>query len=1324
MDDNSMKIIFDSLGSITSSDFADAVINQGSHNVNKIYVAFDAEEYQSNYLNYFATASFSYSNDQTADSIAMSAQSFDFNDKTYYGYVISLTKELTSVYGDVSITFRLKDSQENIIVATQPIVKYITKTDGNDPTINLSELQYNQLMNTINSKIDTINGVSTGLIANDAKIRGATFSNENNADDTAEFNFSSAKKVSVPEPTESTDAVTKNYVDTSSQNLNDKIDTKVDKSNGTLINPTIDGILKGNFTLENANPSSDNNPVTKKYVDDKITDVNAKITSSVSEVKSYTDTKVSEAKSYTDNLITQLIGGAPSAFDTLKEIADYISSDQSATSAMLASIQKNTQDILLKANADDVYTKEEVYDKSQIDIKLNAKAEASNVYSKTEVDSKLNDKANASNVYTKSEVSNFLSEKQDVLKDGQTIKTINGESILGSGNLVIEGVGGEGSGGTFVQGNPSGAPTEELNTITIGEKIYYVNNFNQTIDIDCDHEYEITGKTGHEYGVAIEDSQMLLKKIQGQTRRYSLNLCKLPDTAETTQNGITYSITDEIITLNGTATSDLEILYKIAPQTTSLKLNITYSARVITSGTNNFNTDNTQPRFIFSNNNDGYTGYISFNNTSINDTSTWNFTNGFGAVILHIRAGDSFTNAKWMPMIVEGTYTNETIPPFQSYDDTLVNSKANIISTGKNLLDESLFSKLNFDNSSNNEYMMTIWSNNSFGSFKGRVFHSTISNTSGTLSGSDVTITESGFYRVQIGNNISNVWIDNVYLPAGKLYAKADYKLVNDRMYYSNIYLGLDNSYENYKKDILNLGISLGAYDYIDNVSHLLVRQTSDVITYDGSEDENWNLYRTSKGLIFFGIEVSNSSDLSSLILNKNLQYKTTTELGNLTEYENCYSYENSVQQFRLMIDGVTSLEQLKSYLQSNPIQIAYKLATPTTGQISLPAGYAVYTGGLQQQVIDGKYLPYVLSKEYPISNNSQILANMQMNQSQQEQINQALSDIERVETDSQSKFSQIEESGDGNVVSSITNEGNIVKIEKNIKAAIASESASDIELSIDSSTYILTAKLKNKDGEVIGNTQTIDLPLETMVVGGSYNSSEKKVVLTLKNGQSVSFSVADLVDGLQSEITSANKLSADLLEDGTTNKVFTSTDETNISTLQSDMRTAKSDITTLKGNRDTIFSGAAKYNSITFTDWGLKLQNLKNDINIVSLNNIKDYVDGKIKNYFVHNILIDYTNTSAHANALLTLTIINSSSAKMSSENIRDYLINNGFTGTLYPYNCSGFVDEHQGTLLGLYITTNSTHTAYAYFGIDTTYSLGSWDSATITITDTVIAL
>lgn len=99
------------------------------------------------------------------------------------------------------------------------------------------------------------------------------------------------------------------------------------------------------------------------------------------------------------------------------------------------------------------------------------------------------------------------------------------------------------------------------------------------------------------------------------------------------------------------------------------------------------------------------------------------------------------------------------------------------------------------------------------------------------------------------------------------------------------------------------------------------------------------------------------------------------------------------------------------------------------------------------------------------------------------------------------------------------------------------------IDLEINSSTYVVTLKLKDIDGNVI-STDTIDLPLETVVVGGRYDNLTKKVILILENGNTVEFSVADLVAGLQAEITSTNKLASDLVDDTNSGNKFVTTSE------------------------------------------------------------------------------------------------------------------------------------------------------------------------------------
>lgn len=122
---------------------------------------------------------------------------------------------------------------------------------------------------------------------------------------------------------------------------------------------------------------------------------------------------------------------------------------------------------------------------------------------------------------------------------------------------------------------------------------------------------------------------------------------------------------------------------------------------------------------------------------------------------------------------------------------------------------------------------------------------------------------------------------------------------------------------------------------------------------------------------------------------------------------------------------------------------------------------------------------------------------------------------------------------------------------------------AASLVLSINPTTFVVTAQLKDQDNNNIGAAQTIDLPLESVVVSGAYDSVTKEVVLTLEGGSTIRFSIADLVSGLQTEITSVNMLSADLVDDtNSAHKFVTAADKTTWSGKQdyiSDLSTIRS---------------------------------------------------------------------------------------------------------------------------------------------------------------------
>jgi hypothetical protein len=77
-------------------------------------------------------------------------------------------------------------------------------------------------------------------------------------------------------------------------------------------------------------------------------------------------------------------------------------------------------------------------------------------------------------------------------------------------------------------------------------------------------------------------------------------------------------------------------------------------------------------------------------------------------------------------------------------------------------------------------------------------------------------------------------------------------------------------------------------------------------------------------------------------------------------------------------------------------------------------------------------------------------------------------------------------------------------------------ETANKIILSMSSEDYLLTAKLLNKDGEVISE-DILDMPLEELVLDGRYeeNSEGGWLVLTLKNGNEIRVPLSGLIDEL-----------------------------------------------------------------------------------------------------------------------------------------------------------------------------------------------------------------
>lgn len=99
------------------------------------------------------------------------------------------------------------------------------------------------------------------------------------------------------------------------------------------------------------------------------------------------------------------------------------------------------------------------------------------------------------------------------------------------------------------------------------------------------------------------------------------------------------------------------------------------------------------------------------------------------------------------------------------------------------------------------------------------------------------------------------------------------------------------------------------------------------------------------------------------------------------------------------------------------------------------------------------------------------------------------------------------------------------------------------IEIISDSTNFQYTFQLKDGNGTVL-NQKIIDLPIESVVVSGTYDSANQKIVLTLQNGSTIDVPVGALISGLQTEITSQNKLASDLVDDTNQSNKFVSATE------------------------------------------------------------------------------------------------------------------------------------------------------------------------------------
>lgn len=101
-------------------------------------------------------------------------------------------------------------------------------------------------------------------------------------------------------------------------------------------------------------------------------------------------------------------------------------------------------------------------------------------------------------------------------------------------------------------------------------------------------------------------------------------------------------------------------------------------------------------------------------------------------------------------------------------------------------------------------------------------------------------------------------------------------------------------------------------------------------------------------------------------------------------------------------------------------------------------------------------------------------------------------------------------------------NDSDLVKkiddINNNLKNySLITETGNKLDLTIDSKTYIMTLKLKDKDDNVL-STGSVDLPIESMIINVTYDNDNEKLTFTLQNGSVIDVPLDSLISGLVNE--------------------------------------------------------------------------------------------------------------------------------------------------------------------------------------------------------------
>jgi hypothetical protein len=191
------------------------------------------------------------------------------------------------------------------------------------------------------------------------------------------------------------------------------------------------------------------------------------------------DLEVLATEGFVTSQISNIIGSAPEALDTLNELAEALGDNENFASTVTSSLASKAD----SSTSLEGYGILNAYTQTEIDDALLLKANSEDVYTQTEIDDALLLKANSEDVYTQTEIDQAFSD----LAIGDYYTSTEVDTAITNNNVDFVNVGLSGKADAFVEAPVTslGQAGDEAGMIAIdGSYIYYcVADYDATTDI-------------------------------------------------------------------------------------------------------------------------------------------------------------------------------------------------------------------------------------------------------------------------------------------------------------------------------------------------------------------------------------------------------------------------------------------------------------------------------------------------------------------------------------------------------------------------------------------------------------------------------------------------------------------------------------------------------------------------------------------------------------------------------------------------------------------------------------------------------------------------